>query len=54
MQYKKITISLPDPMYREAQALVEKGCYSNISDLNRSGLRSEFKVMRPIAEEMGK
>jgi Arc/MetJ-type ribon-helix-helix transcriptional regulator len=54
MQYKKITISLPDPMYKEAQRLVEKGCYSNISDLIRSGIRREFKVMQSIAKEMEK
>jgi Arc/MetJ-type ribon-helix-helix transcriptional regulator len=52
MQYKKITISLPEGMYNEAQSLVEKGCYSNISDLIRSGIRHEFREMRPVTREM--
>jgi len=52
MEYKKVTISLPEGMYKEAQILVEKGCYSNISDLIRSGIRHEFKEMQPMAREM--
>ncbi len=52
MEYKKITISLPERMYNEAQALVEKGVFANISDLIRSGIRHEFKEMQPIMNEM--
>ena len=52
MEYKKVTISLPEGMYKEAQILVEKGCYSNISDLIRSGIRHEFKEIQPVTREM--
>ncbi|MFZ2455713.1 MAG: ribbon-helix-helix domain-containing protein [Candidatus Altiarchaeia archaeon] len=51
MEYKKITISLPEGMYNEAQILVEKGYFSNISDLIRSGIRHEFREMQPITKE---
>jgi Arc/MetJ-type ribon-helix-helix transcriptional regulator len=52
MEYKKVTISLPEGMYNEAQILVKKGYFSNISDLIRSGIRHEFKEMQPIKKEM--
>ena len=52
MEYKKITISLPAGMYNEAQNLVKKGYFSNISDLIRSGIRHEFKETKPMAREM--
>ena len=52
MEYKKVTISLPEGMYKEAQSLIEKGRYSNISDLIRSGIRHEFKETQPVTKEM--
>lgn len=38
MEFKKITISLPKSLYEEGMNLVNKGLFSNFSDLVRSAL----------------
>lgn len=51
MEFKKVTISLPKSLYEEGMFLVNKGLFSNFSDLVRSGIREEFKEMQPISKE---
>jgi len=49
MEFKKITISLPKTMYDESMKLINKGLFSNISDLIRSGIRDELKSLRTVS-----
>ena len=49
MEFKKVTISLPKKLYDEGMKMVDKGFFSNFSDLIRSGIREEFKEMRRIS-----
>lgn len=48
MEFKKVTISLPKNLYQEGINLVDKGLFSNFSDLVRSGIREEFKELQPV------
>lgn len=51
MEFKKVTISLPKNLYTEGMELVNKGLFSNFSDLVRSGIRGEFKELNPIIKD---
>ncbi len=51
MKFKKVTISLPERLYDEGNKMVEKGLFSNFSDLVRSGIREEFKEMARVSSE---
>ena len=51
MEFKKVTISLPKRMYEEGITMVEKGFFSNFSDLVRSGIRNEFKEIQPVVRD---
>ena len=51
MEFKKVTISLPKNLYEEGLNLINKGLFSNFSDLVRSGIRSEFKEMQPVVRD---
>jgi Arc/MetJ-type ribon-helix-helix transcriptional regulator len=51
MEFKKVTISLPKNLYEEAMNLINRGLFSNISDLIRSGIRNEFKDLEPVIKE---
>ncbi len=51
MTFKKVTISLPKNLYDEGMSLVNKGIFSNFSDLVRSGIRGEFKQIQPIIQD---
>jgi len=51
MEFKKITISLPENLYKESMTLIKSGLFSNFSDLVRSGIREEFKELQPIIKE---
>jgi len=51
MEFKKVTISLPRNLYKEGIFLINKGLFSNFSDLVRSGIREEFKGLQPIIKE---
>lgn len=51
MEFKKVTISLPKNLYNEGMALVNKGLFSNFSDLVRSGIREEFKGLQSVSED---
>jgi hypothetical protein len=48
MEFKKVTISLPKNLYDEGMSMINKGLFSNFSDLVRSGIRSEFKELQPV------
>ena len=48
MEFKKVTISLPNNLYKESMTLIECGLFSNFSDLVRSGIREEFKELQPV------
>jgi len=48
MEFKKVTISLPKNLYNQGMGLIHKGLFSNFSDLVRSGIRTEFKEIKPI------
>lgn len=51
MEFKKVTISLPKILYEEGIQLINKGFFSNFSDLVRSGIRSEFKELQPVVKD---
>lgn len=51
MEFKKVTISLPENMYNEGMILVRKGLFSNFSDLVRSGIREEFMGLQPVVQD---
>ena len=51
MEFKKVTISLPKVLYEEGVELINKGFFSNFSDLVRSGIRSEFKEIQPVIKD---
>ncbi len=51
MEFKKVTISLPKNLYEEGMGLVNKGLFSNFSDLVRSGIREEFKGLQPVIHD---
>ncbi|MBU0471019.1 MAG: hypothetical protein KKF89_00280 [Nanoarchaeota archaeon] len=48
MEFKKVTISLPKNLYNQGINLVNKGLFSNFSDLVRSGIRIEFKEIELV------
>ena len=51
MEFRKITISVPENLYQEGMDLIKSGLFSNFSDLVRSGIREEFKELRPVIED---
>jgi Arc/MetJ-type ribon-helix-helix transcriptional regulator len=51
MEFKKVTISLPKNLYDEGMTMVNKGLFSNFSDLVRSGIRGEFKDLQSISQD---
>lgn len=51
MEFKKVTISLPKNLYEEGMGLVNKGLFSNFSDLVRSGIRDEFKELQSVVHD---
>ncbi|MBI4453204.1 hypothetical protein HY636_01020 [Candidatus Woesearchaeota archaeon] len=51
MEFRKITLTLPEPLYNEGMHLIKSGLFSNFSDLVRSGIREEFKGLQPIIKE---
>ncbi|MBU0457020.1 MAG: ribbon-helix-helix domain-containing protein [Nanoarchaeota archaeon] len=51
MDFRKITVSIPENLYREGMDLIKSGLFSNFSDLIRSGIREEFKELRPVIED---
>ena len=51
MEFKKITISMPKNLYDEGMLMVNKGFFSNFSDLVRSGIREEFKELRSVLQD---
>lgn len=51
MEFKKVTISLPKNMYEESKGLIDRGLFSNFSDLVRSGIRNEFKDLQPVIRD---
>lgn len=51
MEFKKVTISLPKSLYNQGRNLIDKGFFSNFSDLVRSGIRNEFKEIQPLIKD---
>ena len=51
MEFKKVTISLPKNLYDQGLNLINKGFFSNFSDLVRSGIRTEFKEINPVVRD---
>ena len=51
MEFRKVTISLPKNLYAHGMSLVNKGLFSNFSDLVRSGIREECKELKPIVDD---
>ena len=43
MEFRKVNITLPVQLFEKSKELVDKGLYSNFSDLVRSSLRKELK-----------
>ena len=48
MEFKKVNITLPVQLLEKAKELVDRGLYSNFSDLVRSTLREELKEEHPL------
>jgi Arc/MetJ-type ribon-helix-helix transcriptional regulator len=51
MEFRKVTISLPEDLYNQGMDLVKKGLFSNFSDLVRSGIREEFKGLQQVVSD---
>ncbi|MFW6014505.1 MAG: ribbon-helix-helix domain-containing protein [Candidatus Nanoarchaeia archaeon] len=51
MKFRKVTISLPENLYKEGMVMVNKGLFSNFSDLVRSGIREEFKELQSVSDD---
>ncbi len=51
MEFRKINITLPVQLFNKAKQLVDKGLYSNFSDLVRSSIRKELKEEQKLVEE---
>ena len=51
MEFKKVTISIPENMYDESISLVKKELFSNFSDIVRAGIREEIKGLKHIKED---
>ncbi|MBI2658686.1 hypothetical protein HYX05_01105 [Candidatus Woesearchaeota archaeon] len=51
MEFRKVNITLPVQLFEKSKHLVEKGLYSNFSDLVRSSLRKELKEDRQLLDE---
>ncbi len=44
----KVNLLMPELLYKESQALVKKGIYSNFSELVRQAVRYEVRKSREI------
>ena len=53
MEFKKVNITLPEQLFDKSKELVEKGLYSNFSDLVRSSLRKELKDEHSYLKDSG-
>jgi Arc/MetJ-type ribon-helix-helix transcriptional regulator len=42
METKKVNVTLPKTLYNDSKKMIEKGIFSNFSDVVRSGLREEL------------
>lgn len=51
MEFRKVTISLPKNMYDAGIGLINRGLFSNFSDLVRSGIRNEFKEAQQMSND---
>lgn len=51
MNFRKVTISLPESLYKEGMHMVNNGLFSNFSDLVRNGIRDQSKTMRDISND---
>ena len=51
MEFRKVNITLPVQLFEKAKNLVDKGFYSNFSDLVRSTLRKELKEEHQLASK---
>jgi len=51
MEFRKVNITLPVQLFEKSKHLVEKGLYSNFSDLVRSSLRKELKEDQQLLGE---
>ena len=51
MEFRKVNITLPAQLFEKSKQLVEKGFYSNFSDLVRSTLRKELKGEQQLASK---
>ena len=51
MEFKKVNITLPAPLLEKSRQLIDRGLYSNFSDLVRSSLRREIKEDKELLTE---
>ena len=51
MEFKKITLTLPENLVKESQKLLDRGYFANMSDLVRAGIRDEIMRFEPSAEK---
>ena len=51
MEFKKLTLTLPENLVKESQKLLNKGYFANMSDLVRAGIRDEIMKFEPAMEK---
>jgi len=51
MEFKKVNITLPAQLLEKSRQLIDRGLYSNFSDLVRSSLRREIKEDKELLTE---
>ena len=51
MEFKKVNITLPAQLLEKSRQLIDRGLYSNFSDLVRSSLRREIKEEQDLLKQ---
>lgn len=51
-EFKKVNITLPVQLLEKSKQLIDRGLYSNFSDLIRSSLRREIKEEAELLKDM--
>ena len=51
MEFRKVTVSLPERLYKESMNMVKQGLFANISDVIRSGMRQQLKTHQQLSDE---
>ncbi len=44
MQFKKVTLTIPERLHDECKKMIESGYFANFSDIVRAGIRAQLEV----------